>query len=297
MKADNTTAIATMIVVFTGAFWGLYWLPVRGLDGLGLSGPWGTLAIVFCSTVALTPFAWRARTHLLQTSPMALASVALGGFAFFLYSVGFLYGRVAVIVILFFLSPVWSTLIGRLFMGWSVPPQRALVLIFGLGGLGLMLGAEGGVPVPRGLGEWLGLISGFLWSVASTGIRARVDTGPLETAFVFSVGALIGAAVFAPIFAPLPVQPDLGALWAAFGVAAATGAIWWGASMAGLMWATPRLDPARVGILLMSEVLVGAISAAILAGERLNLLEWLGGALVVLAGILEVTTSRKATGP
>jgi drug/metabolite transporter (DMT)-like permease len=64
--------------------------------------------------------------------------------------------------------------------------------------------------------------------------------------------------------------------------------------MAGLMWATALLDPARVGILLMSEVLIGAISAAFLVGEPLLLFELIGGALVLSAAILEVyPTSTK----
>ena len=58
--------------------------------------------------------------------------------------------------------------------------------------------------------------------------------------------------------------------------------------MVGLMWATVRLEPARVGILLMSEVILGAGSAALLAGEHLHPLEIAGGALVILAGALEV---------
>ena len=62
--------------------------------------------------------------------------------------------------------------------------------------------------------------------------------------------------------------------------------------MAALMWATARLEPARVGILLMAEVLVSAASAAILAGEHLGPLELTGGAMVVLAGVLEVWPQR-----
>jgi drug/metabolite transporter (DMT)-like permease len=54
------------------------------------------------------------------------------------------------------------------------------------------------------------------------------------------------------------------------------------------MWATLRLDPARVGILMQTEVIVGAVSAALLAGEHLAPLEIVGGGMVVAAGLLEV---------
>jgi drug/metabolite transporter (DMT)-like permease len=64
--------------------------------------------------------------------------------------------------------------------------------------------------------------------------------------------------------------------------------------MAGLMWAAARLEPARVGILLMAEVLVGVVSAALIAGEALGTLEILGGLLVLSAGVLEVWPVRSA---
>jgi drug/metabolite transporter (DMT)-like permease len=53
------------------------------------------------------------------------------------------------------------------------------------------------------------------------------------------------------------------------------------------MWAATRIEPARIGILLMSEVIVGAISAALFAGEPFSRLMALGGALVVAAAMIE----------
>lgn len=291
MQTNRTTSVATLFVVATGTLWGFYWVPVRQLAELGLVGAWGTLAICLVAALLLAPFAWRARDRLITANRIGLMSVALGGFAFALYSIGFLYGRVAIIVILFFLTPVWSTLIGRFVMGWPTSWMRIAALAVGLAGLFMILGADGEVPIPRGIGEWLALISGILWSVATTGIKAKSDTGPGETAFVFAAGAALGTLILAPLLEPLPTMlahPGQAVLWAM-----AAGGLWWGLSMAGLMWATARLEPARVGILLMAEVLVSGTSAAIFAGEHLGPLELSGGALVVLAGALEVWPQRK----
>jgi drug/metabolite transporter (DMT)-like permease len=71
-----------------------------------------------------------------------------------------------------------------------------------------------------------------------------------------------------------------------------TGGFWWVLSIAALMWAAVRLDPARVGILLMTEVVFGAITAAIFAGESLSISELVGGALVILCGLLEVWPTK-----
>ncbi len=106
MQNDQTTMLATLIVVGTGAFWGFYWLPVRRVAELALPGAWGTLAIVATAMLLLTPFAVRRRQRLANADPLALASVALGGVAFVLYSVAFVYGQVAIVILLFFLTPV-----------------------------------------------------------------------------------------------------------------------------------------------------------------------------------------------
>ena len=293
MDSARTTFIATLMVIVTGSLWGFYWMPVRQIADLGLTGAWGTLAVVGAATVLLIPLGWRGRRALVRSHPVALVSVALGGFAFLLYSVGFLYGRVAIIVILFFLTPVWSTLIGRYVMGWPITRFRLVALVVGVLGLGIMLGADGTLPVPRGLGDWLGLTSGILWAIATVGIRVKATAGPGESAFLFAGGAFFGGLLLAPFLEPFPdlsvvANPAALVLWVGL-----TGGLWWAFSMAGLMWAATKLDPARVGILLMAEVLIASVTAAVIAGETLTTFEVVGSVLVLLAGIFELMPDRR----
>lgn len=298
MTNDRTTFLATMIVAGTGVLWGFYWLPVRQLAKLALPGAWGTLAIAGAATLLLAPLAYRRRNRLGRAAPFSLASVALGGAAFMLYSVGFAYGRVAIVILLFFLTPVWSTLLGRYVMGWKTPRLRVAAMVVGIAGLVVMLGANGETPLPRETGEWLGLLSGILWSLATTGIRSRSELQPAEAAFVFAVGAFLGALALAPFLEPWPAGLGLENAPEILGWTLAAGGIWWGVSVTSLMWATPRLEPARVGILLMTEVLVGTVSAAMLAHESVAPFEILGGLLVLLAGVLEVwPVKAKAAAP
>ncbi|APE45003.1 EamA family transporter [Sulfitobacter alexandrii] len=291
MQDDKSALKATLIVVFTGVLWGFYWLPVRTLAGMGLAGPWGTAAITAAATVFLAPVALRGQSLLCRERRRAIAFVALGGAAFSLYSVALVYGRVAIIILLFFLTPVWSTLIARYVMGWRTPILRYFAIAFGLAGLGVMLGAQGQVPLPRNTGEWIALLSGMLWAVATTGIRATPELPAPQAAFVFAGGATVTTLCIGPLLSPWQ-SPD-GSPLAMLAIVLGTGGLWWGLSMASLMWATVRLDPARVGILLMAEVLIGAASAAVLASEALSPLEMIGGALVLCAGLLEVWPVRR----
>ncbi|QSP95177.1 DMT family transporter [Marinobacter salinisoli] len=294
MTHDRHTLLASAIVLVTGILWGIYWLPVRALGDMGLTGAWGTVAITLATVLLLLPFAVKHRRQLRRVHPVALISIALGGAAFTLYSVGFMYGRVAIIILLWFLSPVWSTLIGRYLMGWPTPRLRIVAIAVGLAGLFVMLGADGGMPLPQGIGEWMALAAGILWAFSTTGIRVKSNIEAMPSTFIFAVGAAVTALILAPLLEPLP-SLALAETPPVVGLALLTGGLWWGLNLVGLMWATARLEPARVCILLMSEVLFGAVSAAVLAGEALHPAEVAGGVIVLVAGLLEVLPVRAKT--
>jgi drug/metabolite transporter (DMT)-like permease len=291
----NTAFLASVIVLCVGVFWGVYWVPVRAIAALGLDGAWGTGAIALAGMLFLLPFL-AGKTHVFRDTGIAgVVSIALGGAAFALYSIGFLYGKVALIVLLWFFSPVWSVLIAKFILRWQVPTLRLIAIAVGLAGLFIMLGGEGGVPVPRSLGECMAFIGGLIWAVATAGMRLKSDVPPLPAAFMFALGATLTSFAFAPFLGPLPTIAAADA--ARIGITVlVTGGVWWGLSIAGLMWAILRLDPARVGILLMPEVIFGAGTAAIFAGETLSPSEMIGGGLVILCGLLEVWPTQANAG-
>lgn len=291
----STPALASAIVLITGIFWGIYWLPVRAIADLGLDGAWGTGAITLAAALFLLPVVLARANTLRSANVIGMASIALGGAAFALYSIGFLYGKVALVVLLWFFSPVWSVLIAKYLLRWHVPKLRLVAIAVGLAGLFIMLGGDGGLPVPGSLGEWMAFIGGLIWALATAGMRLKSDVPPLPAAFLFAIGATVTSFAFAPFLEPLPTiaLSDLPLLSAQVLL---TGGLWWGASIAALMWATLRLDPARVGILLMTEVIFGAITAAIFAGESLSTSEMIGGALVILCGLLEVWPTKDEPG-
>ena len=283
----STSSIASTIVLATGVFWGVYWFPVRAIADLGLDGAWGTGAVALAAMMFLLPLAIAKKDVLRLADPLGTASVLLGGAAFAMYSIGFLYGEVALVILLWFFSPVWSVLIAKYLLRWHVPKLRLLAIAVGLSGLFIMLGGDGGPPAPRNLGEWMAFFGGFLWAWATAGMRLKSTLPPAPAAFMFAIGAAIASFAFAPILEPIPSVSAQDRLPLVINVLL-VGGIWWGLSIAALMWATVLLDPARVGILLMTEVVVGAVSAAIFVGETLSTHELIGGALVLLCGLLEV---------
>lgn len=287
--AISVSPLASLSVVAVGTLWGLYWLPLRQLDAVATAGPWATLAVTIVATLALAPVAWARREALRQADRWGLASVLLGGASFVLYSNGLLYGQVAVVILLFYLTPIWSTLIARFWLGWPIRWWRYGALALGLGGIALVLRGSGAdVPLPQRLGDWLGLASGLAWSIASTGMHLHSRTAPAETNFVFCLGGVAAAFVLALVigWGEWPaIEPS--AYAATAGWVLLIGVVWWALALAAFMYAAQMLEPARVGILLMSEVIVGAISAALLTAEPFGPLMAAGTVLVIAAALLE----------
>ncbi len=285
------------LVVLAGAMWGLYWAPLRRVQDVVQAGSWITFVAVVIATLLLLPWGWRRRDRLKQAGIRGILSLALGGASFVLYSDGLLYGRVAVVILLFYLTPIWSTLIQRFWLRRPVSRWRYAAIVFGLIGIALVLhGSHGSIPLPRTLGDGLGLASGILWAVASTGIYEHGNGGAPESNFCFCAGGAAAALVLALVLDWGAVHwTGADSLFEGLFWMLLLGGVWWAASLTGFMWAAQKLEPPRIGILLMSEVIVGSVSAAIFAQEPFGGLMGLGGAiLVVAASFLETVPRARA---
>lgn len=278
------------IVIAVGCLWGLYWLPLRQIEATAPIGTWSTLLAVGIAALSLAAIAGRDMFEPFRAAPLTLVSTALGGASFVFYSNGLLYGDVAVVILLFYTTPIWSVVLGRVLLGWPIAGWRLAAVGTGVAGIALVLGgSHGTVPLPHELGDWLGLLSAVLWALASTGIRTQARLPALQCNLVFCLGAVVAACACALLLSAetTPFHLSLAELAAALAWAAVLGGVWWAIALTLFLWSAQRLEPARVGILLMGEVVVGTLSGVFIAGESLGPLMILGSILVVSAAVIE----------
>ncbi|WP_170759567.1 DMT family transporter [Ruegeria lacuscaerulensis] len=282
---------ASITLVAGGMMWGLYWIPVRFFFDLGLTGPWPGIAMYTSALLVLVPLIWRDRQTLaLQWRDLVFSGMFTGA-AFSLYSISLVYTDVVRSILLFYLTPIWGTLLGVLFLGERLSLGRMAALVCGLGGLFVVLGDANFVPLPQNIGDWLALASGICWALGTLGLYRAADISVSGQVFAFVMGAmflsLVGLA-----FLPGPVLPSVAQsdyLWVLQFVLLS--ALYVLPMIYMTIWPATKLSPARVGLLLMSEVVVGIASAAALAGEPFGLRELLGALLIVSAAVLEIVRS------
>lgn len=289
LQSENLAGVALLI---GGAMWGLYWLPVRYFVSLGLPGSWSGVVMYIAAMIALLPFVWRVRHQLTGRWRALIFSGMFTGAAFSMYTISLVYTDVVRSILLFYLTPIWGTMLGLLFLGERLQTARVIGLLCGIGGLFAVLGGGHGLPVPRNVGDWLALASGIAWALGSLGLyRARSIPIPGQiTAFV--CGALIVAGLGIVLEIQLGQPIPTAQVWTAVAPVAIISAIFVLPMLFLTIWPATLLSPARVGLLLMSEVVVGLISAALLSGEPFGLREVLGAGLIVGAAVLELRPRR-----
>jgi drug/metabolite transporter (DMT)-like permease len=283
-----------LVVGVVAVFWGCWWIPLRLIDQMGLTGPWAGAAIYSVAGLALLPAAI-AKGWLRGAT--GLATLAIGtvyGIQLSTFSIGVVLGEIMRVVLLYYTLPVWGTLFAILLLGERLTPLRAAAVALGVLGAVVVLN-EGGLPIPRSIGDWMGLATGVIFALATALSRRHPGVGGLASAFVTfaTAGPLCAVIALVLLAGEVPAAATFAAAlpWVA-GVALLLAI----PSYALVIWAAGRIDPGRVSILLLIEVIAAAVTASLLLDEPFGLKETLGCGLIVAAGICRgVDQSRAAS--
>ena len=273
------------VIAISGALWGLYWIPVRYLEDRGVGVVWMTLALFLVALAMFVPVLVRHPPARAVFTPRMLVTGLLTGGSFVLYSVSIVLTEVVTAILLFYLSPVWATVLGRLLLGERFTVSRLAALVLGLGGLWVVLGGESGLPLPRNPGDWCALAAGITWAFGTLRVHQDAAVSPIaHTAALFVGGTAVIAiiALLPALEAPVPaVTAPAGAIVLAVAVLSVL-------SAGGILWGARLISPGRAGLLLMMEVITGLASAALLAGEPFGMVQVVGSTLIVAAALAEV---------
>lgn len=284
----RTETLAKLACAYSGVAWGLFWIPLRWLQDAGVEGPWIGAVFFFFQAVCFLPLiAFRPGRLTAGGSNLLITGLFAGG-ALALYALAVVYTDVIRAMILFYLTPVWSTLLARWILKEPITDLRWFAIALAFGGMLVIFGVDIGVPWPRNFGDWLGLGSGVLWAIAAVRLNIDRTNDPIELTFSFCCLATIVCIAMAlmPLGSPSRI-PDAGAV---------AGTLYWlmpilaiivvpGAYAA--MWGARLVNPGIVGILFMTEVIVGTITVAIWAGEPFGAREIIGITLISAAGLIE----------
>lgn len=293
---SNKNALAIFGLLFGAFCWGIIWYPYRLMAEAGVSGVASSfytycIATLLAGAYFAKHFAanWRA----LFKQPQNVVWIGLiAGWTNLSYVLAVIDGEVMRVMLLFYLSPLWTLLLARFWLKEPITKIGFISITIALFGAYIMLAGpfsavESHLPIPRNTAEWLALSAGIGFSLTNVITRKSTQLSLLQKSFAVWVGVIVVAALCAPFLVNYHgqnfVTPSFFSLnhWLvmiiiALLLIAATMLVQFGVT---------QLTAVRASVLFLFELVVAAIASYYLAYEAMTLNEWLGGLLIIAAAL------------
>ena len=295
VRSGSSSLLPSLAILLSAVLWGSLWIPVRQINGDGLSGGWTAMMIYGAPFVALLPVVLIGRSRLGHFGWAAFFVGATAGVCNTFYSVGIVYGAVGKIVLLFYLNPIWSAILERLVLKTPITKARLATIVIGFAGMAVLVGDENGVPLPHSLAEWFAVFASIFWALSLIGMALSGSAGIIPKTFyqflfgLLTSGAILLLGLFPGEALPIGSQLTTASPWIVVAVL-----LWIIPGMGLSFWAVGRMSPTRAAILFMLEAVVGVVSAAILTSEPFGWREIIGGVMILGAGLLDVVAGAQA---
>jgi drug/metabolite transporter (DMT)-like permease len=283
MKRSNHHILPVLSLLLTASLWGLVWYPLRLLEGQGLSGLWVTLSSYGAALVLGLVWLWRSRSDW-QYKPLVLGMMTLAvGWCNVAFVLAVLDGTVLRVLLLFYLSPLWALLLGWVLLEEHPGSSGLLVFVLALAGAITMLwDPDMGMPWPHDRADWLAVSSGFAFSFANVMVRKS----PRVSMQTKSAASWLGVVLVAGIWILIVQEPFPLVQVSTWFAAALLGWLGFVVMTVTVIYGVSHMPVHRSAVILLFELVVGAVSSLILTDERVLLQEWLGGALILTAAYL-----------
>lgn len=267
----------------SGVIWGLIWWPLKYFAGYGLGGSTiGLTAYALVAAVSL-PLIWRQRLLWWPERRLLLAIGLSFGIANFAFTSAMMMGSVVRAMLLFYLLPAWGAIGGWLFLRERLVRRRLLAVALSLSGVAVILGGANMWKTPLSLADGMALVAGLAYTGAAIANRKAQAIPIVSRTLIAFPGCTLLALVAIPI--SRPVFPSLHA--ATWGWLLAFGFVWLLGGSLLTTYGVTRVQASRAAILQVVELLVAVVSAVLLNGETLRLQDCVGGAMIIVATVIE----------
>ena len=279
-------------LLIAAGMWGLFWIPQRALESGGLTGGWATISQMVIPFLILLPVSvWRKFNGQSFGLEYPLIGLLFGaGIA--CYANSFLLTDVVRALILFYITPVWTTLFEIIFFRQLPRYYRYLTLFLALSGVWIVFGQNSAIPIPQNSGDWIALLGGIFIAASAVRMEIKKPDGiyPILFSFFFYGGlfTLIQAFFLRDVLGPAPtieswitMLPWLALIAVLFHIP--TNIV--------ILGAPSRIGAGLFSIIILFEIVVGTFSAAILTDELIGWREILGSLLIISAGLTEIIFS------
>lgn len=262
--------------------WGIIWYPYRILQAAGFTGitaSFCTYGITLLLSLLLCFNHWKSLKNIPKST---FWLCLLAGWTNLSYVLAVMDGEVMRVMLLFYLSPLWTVLMARFWLNEVIHKQHLVVVGVSMAGAIIMLWEPTGLPIPSSASDWLALSSGVgfaatnVFTKQSTQLSVFAKSVAIWVGVFFTAGVMIIMMQHQPFpYASMLQMENLGwMLLIAAMIMSATLAVQYG---------IPKIALTKASVIFLFELVAAAIASYVLAGESMALHEWIGGLLIVFA--------------
>jgi drug/metabolite transporter (DMT)-like permease len=272
--------LAVVCLLFSASMWGLIWYPLRLLNEAGMTAVWSSLVMYLAAGVVAIPILYKQYKLIPPFRSDLIALAIAAGVTNVAFVVALIEGEVMRVMLLFYLSPIWTVLLGRWWLGERLSFSAIAMFSVAMSGSVVMLWDHDiGLPWPHGIADWLALTASIAFSINNVLARklGSVSLG-VKTGVVWWGVVITSILVLFWQQTPIPVVSVY--VWAGawflgwLGIVTMTIAVLYGVG---------KMPVYRSSVIMLFELVVAALAAWWLTDEAMSLEEWLGGGLILLA--------------
>jgi drug/metabolite transporter (DMT)-like permease len=281
---SNTKYLATFGLLFGATTWGVIWYPYRLLQDAGIAGVASSFyTYLIALVVGLIYFArhWRG---LLSLPGSVLWLAIAAGWTNLAYVLAVIDGEVMRVMLLFYLSPLWTLLLAHFWLHERTGRLGAIAITISLIGAFIMLWQPTiGLPIPQSEAEWMGLSAGIGFAFTNVLTRRATQLSLRVKSMAVWVGVVMMALLFLPFqhaSLPLPqtIPVEYWLMMSGIGLALLCATVL-------VQYGITHTLVTRASVIFLFELVVAALSSYWLANETMQLHEWIGGSLIIAAAI------------
>lgn len=272
------------------ALWGVAWWPMQMLNDAGMDGAMLTLVTYGAAATAFVPMVIPHARLLLRRWRTLMVILVSGGAWNLLFIFAMISGHAGRAVLLYYLSTLWMVIGARLVLGEPFVASRLFCAGIALLGAVLVLDPLQLLRGELALADLYAIGAGLAHAITCLAFRHAADI-PVrnKNAFMF-LGSVIGAGALLSL---QPLSPAASCVSTnAFLLAFAFGLTWVMVADYLVQFGVSHLPSSRSAILMLCELPITVVSAAIITRQQLGALELAGGLLIMLASLVECVRSE-----
>ena len=283
--------LAVFSLLFGAVSWGVIWYPYRLMSEAGFSGVVSSF-YTYCIAILIGAILFAKHWREIFTLPKSIIWLCMvAGWTNLSYVLAVIDGEVMRVMLLFYLSPLWTLLLAHFWLKENINKSGLFAIIISLIGAAIMLydpAQPYALPIPKNTSEWLALSAGIGFSLTNVITRKSTELSIRAKSFAVWFGVIAMALLFLPFVGktlPLPSAFNM-AQWLIMGLIAlmllaATLLVQFGVS---------NILASRAAVIFLFELVVAAVASYYLANETMQIQEWIGGSLIVLAALFTAKT-------